>query len=450
MMSDSPFNPELDLTCEAVVLEFEKSRRAGRPFNLADTLNYIEPSQRSRLAAKLACIDLEHCCDEGRLPAVSAIVWEFPALFESDAARTVVALEHFRLCCILGTPIGREAIAKRYNIAPSELPDRTSAQAGPIHARDVLFPAVGTIFCNYPLIAELGRGALARAYLAHQPDLAQRLVVLKVTQRLTAEADRLARLQHTGIIPVYSIHKQGELTCMCMPYLGALTLANLLDDGRLLLQPAKSTQGLASTIVTKRLSTITSRMAMAEEETRHSQLASTSKPSRPATPETLNASNLMLARSADQLQEQLGTAELIESLNRQFVQRGPIVASVELITKIAEALAYAHQHSIIHRDLKPENILIANDGQPILLDFNLASSVNESRCDIAGGTLPYMSPQHLRSLNTNGQALASDDVFSVGVILYQLLSGRLPFESTPFRETRCVRYRSANTAGCVF
>ncbi len=424
----SPLGPELDSTCEAIVLEFEKSRRAGHVFDLPNALNSIESSRRPRLAAELACIDLERSCDEGRLPVASPIVWKHLDWFESEAARAVVAVEHFRLSCVLGTPISRDAMAKLYDVAPSELPERPSIQANPVRAKNVDFPVVGETCCNYPLIAELGRGALARVYLAQQPDLAQRLVVLKVTQRATSEADKLARLQHTGIIPVYSIHKQGELTCICMPYLGALTLANLLDDGSLFSQRTETAHGLVSTIVSKRLSTIVSFVENAKEVAQQIPHASNE-----TMPRDFAGACYDLPRfNTQQLSEQLGTSELVESLNTQYFNRRQIVASVDLITKITEALAYAHQRSIVHRDLKPENILIANDGQPILLDFNLAASVSESRCDIAGGTLPYMSPQHLRSLNNNGQALASDDVFSVGVLLYQLLSGKLPFESAPF------------------
>ena len=436
-MPSSPLEPDLNSTCESVVLEFEKARRAGRDFDLAIELKEVKLEQRPRLAAELACIDLELNSSAGRLPVVSQIVLKYPEYFESEMARAVVAVEHFRLCCVEGTPIGRDAIAKLYDVALDEIPDRQSVQNSPSRPRAVDFPRVGDIFCNYPLLAELGRGALARVYLAQQPDLAQRLVVLKVTQRSTSEADKLARLQHTGIIPVYSIHRQGELTCICMPYLGALTLANLIDDGRLLSNPSDTTHGLVSTIVSKRLSTIVGNV----QNTTNTVPSLQRSPSQQApidgvkpTCATITQKNISVqsTNSAEQFSAQLGTDELIDSLNLVFVAPGPIVAAVELISKIAETLAYTHKRSIVHRDLKPENILIANDGQPVLLDFNLAAKVSDARCEIAGGTLPYMSAQHLRSLNTNGQASASDDVFSVGVLLYQLLSGKLPFASAPF------------------
>ena len=430
-MPYSKLGPPLDATCETIILEFERSRDNENKFDLGGALNGIAPEFKPRLVAELACIDLERRCDAGQLPRISPIVAEFPSLFECSTARTVVAIEHIRLCNVLGNSVDRNAIAKIYNVDVLELPEKSRCIAGEFVAHDSDFPVAGDTFCNYPLIAELGRGALARVYLAQQPDLAQRLVVLKVTQKPTAEADKLASLQHTGIIPVYSIHKQGELTCICMPYLGALTLANLIDDGRLLSRRTEQSQGLVSTIVAKRLSTIVGHVASATEDSSISDDTHT-KVATVAIHANGNGDGTYKPLSADSISDQLGTAQLIESLNTHFIARGPIAAAVDLITKITDALAYAHQRSIVHHDLKPENILVANDGQPILLDFNLAASMHDRTSEITGGTLPYMSAQHLRSLNTNSPALASDDVFSVGVLLYQLLTGELPFTSTPF------------------
>ncbi len=89
-------------------------------------------------------------------------------------------------------------------------------------------PRVGDVVQGFKLVGELGRGAFARVFLAHQEALADRPVALKITQRPTREAERLARLQHTNVVPVYSVHADGPVQLICMPYLGRVTIADLL------------------------------------------------------------------------------------------------------------------------------------------------------------------------------------------------------------------------------
>ncbi|HTK11732.1 MAG TPA: protein kinase, partial [Ktedonobacteraceae bacterium] len=108
----------------------------------------------------------------------------------------------------------------------------------------------------------------------------------------------------------------------------------------------------------------------------------------------------------------------------------PLLDTLVLFSQLCSAVAYAHAHGLIHRDLKPQNILFRRlpDGseQALLSDFGLAVEVSATHHTFAhGGTLPYMAPEQLR-----GQPIPSSDLFSLGVILYQLCTGRLPFQRT--------------------
>src|SRR5262249_60071092 len=80
------------------------------------------------------------------------------------------------------------------------------------------------------LESELGRGAFGRVYLARQGDLADRLVALKIATDMIGETHALAQLQHTNIVPVYSVHRSGLFHAVCMPYLGSSTLADVLHE----------------------------------------------------------------------------------------------------------------------------------------------------------------------------------------------------------------------------
>jgi len=89
-------------------------------------------------------------------------------------------------------------------------------------------PVVGQSFAGFELVAVLGRGTFGRVYLARQGDLADRFVALKISTDLTGESRTLARLQHTNIVPIYSVHRVPPFQAVCMPFFGATTLNHLL------------------------------------------------------------------------------------------------------------------------------------------------------------------------------------------------------------------------------
>jgi serine/threonine protein kinase len=123
-----------------------------------------------------------------------------------------------------------------------------------------------------------------------------------------------------------------------------------------------------------------------------------------------------------------------EPLGRKLAQgnykEGPAIAT--LIAKIARGMHKAHDAGIIHRDLKPDNIMIDQDGEPVIMDFGLARRFDEEVFLTSPGgilgTPAYMSPEQVEG--DPKKIGPPTDIYSLGVILYQLLAGRLPFKGS--------------------
>lgn len=106
----------------------------------------------------------------------------------------------------------------------------------------------------------------------------------------------------------------------------------------------------------------------------------------------------------------------------------PLATVVSYVKQIAEALYYAHSHSLIHRDIKPENVLVGRNNEVLLSDFGIAliaqSSSQLSTKDVAG-TIVYMAPEQIQA-----HPRPASDQYSLGVVVYEWLSGKRPFEGT--------------------
>jgi serine/threonine protein kinase len=263
-------------------------------------------------------------------------------------------------------------------------------------------PREGDELAGFRLLAELGRGAEGRVFLATQTDLADRPVVLKVGPLQGGEHRSLARLQHTHIVPILSSQDLPDrgLRILCLPYMGGTTLERLLNE-------------LAD---------------------------------RP--PVERSGSDLLdaLDRSASPVAVSLPAA----GPAREFLAAESYERSIIWIGLcLAEALRHAHLRNLVHWDVKPANVLLAADGMPLLLDFHLAQPPLDPGAPAPpwmGGTPPYIAPEQFAAL----VAMAEDrptpgvdgraDVYALAMVLHIALADERPSDEGQI----AARLRAAN------
>jgi serine/threonine protein kinase/tetratricopeptide (TPR) repeat protein len=272
---------------------------------------------------------------------------------------------------------------------------RLSPPGQPLGGEGVRGIAAGEFLGGFRLMEELGQGIRGRVFLAAEPALADRTVVLKITPCDGREHLSLARLQHTHIVPLYYVqdHLQRNLRVLCMPYFGGAALSQLL-------------QKLAG----KLLDALTGQ-------------------------DLLNALD-QFQRPASVSSSQVGEDRVggCQGPIRLFLSQASFVQAVCWIAScLADALHYAHERGLVHLDLKPSNVLLAADGQPMLLDFHLAQKPlhpDGPAPEWLGGTPAYMSLEQkaaFAAMRENRRVpVAVDgrsDIYSLGVILYEALGG---------------------------
>lgn len=253
--------------------------------------------------------------------------------------------------------------------------------------RGSAFPEAGQKLGDLRLLHEIGRGGMGRVFLATQPTLSDRPLVVKITPRTGNEHLSLARLQHTYIAPLYLVQDFPErnVRALCMPYLGGASWWQILQA----IKTTPLAQRTGREIVT---------------------VLEAGDAARPAA--TRGPALSFLARSS-------------------YVDAVCWIGSC-----LADALHYAHQRGLVHLDIKPSNVLLAGDGQPMLLDFHLAREVVEAgrtTVDRLGGTRGYMSPEQKQCAQAihDGRPMPAaldgrSDVYSLGLLLYESLAGQLP------------------------
>lgn len=238
--------------------------------------------------------------------------------------------------------------------------------------------------CEVEILDLLGCGAFARVYLAQELSMRRR-VALKASGRRSDEASLLSSLDHPHIVRVFSERNLADcsLHLLFMQYVPGGNLWHVIER-------LKSANGRAA------------------------------------------GGRLLMDVVVDQLllrgEERVQRNHIPEPAGNDWG-----VAACWIGARLADALRYSHGHGVLHRDIKPANVLLTSHGQPMLADFNLSFATNFEGADAGddfGGTLSYMSPEQLETLarrRTPESLTAASDMYSFGLLLWELATGERPF-----------------------
>ncbi|MFJ9366222.1 protein kinase [Nocardia sp. NPDC101769] len=321
----------------------------------------------------------------GPLPA-DLVYEEYHALRRSS--QPVVAAETTEPAATGPVPmeIGRSPVALDTIEYRSTMVARPSAQValGAINPGD----RVG----DFDLLTVIGEGAFARVYLARQRSM-QRLVAVKISHNHGTEPETLAQLDHEYIVRIFDqrLIADGELKLLYMQYLPGGTLLDVLNRLRSTPVGARSGQVLLDAI---------DGVLKDKGEVRPADTAVRARIAAMTWPET------------------------VAWLGR----------------RLADALGHAAGRGVLHRDIKPANVLLSADGIPKLADFNVSFSRQirgTSPLAYFGGSLEYMSPEQLEACHPQLPGTAGDldtrsDIYALAVMLWALLTGRVPFADEEF------------------
>ncbi|MGD9632129.1 MAG: protein kinase [Pirellulales bacterium] len=385
---------------EAILEAFEEECARGRSVDLVGFLpDRVDPNFCA-IAVELIRVDLEYAWRSGTRKRLSDYRQLVPEVFAESALLGSAAFEEFRLRRLSGESVARVEFVELYGIDVEAWPE-ISASVGEHESTNgrvypFVSPKVGDRLAGFTLITEIGRGAFARVFLAEESDLARRPVALKITATHSFEPQHLARLQHTNIVPIYSVHESNGLLAVCMPYFGSRTLADVVSVTAGKKEFPISAEALLSTVAGYHDDTLVTKPVFSK---------------------------------STRLEPEIAPRFRTDSEPGSSSPQAYVEIVLKLVADVAAGLDHAHRRGIIHRDVKPANILVTDDGRPMLLDFNLSDElvVNGAESLAVGGTLPYMAPEHLRAVRSGGNIDARSDLYSLGVIMYELLAGRQPY-----------------------
>lgn len=380
----------------AGVEKFVKAWDAGLdPPRLGEFVPEAPNALRRLVLVELIKVDLEYRCRDGNEQRrVEDYLAEFPEL-QSGGVPCDLVYEEFHVRKRAGERVTPEDYCDRFPHQAEELgrlfglavSQSTALRGGgpweDLHAGDHVD--------DFDLLAPLGKGAFGCVFLARQRSLG-RLVALKVSADRGAEPQTLAQLDHPHIVRVFDqrVLPERGLRLLYMPCIAGGTIRDVIASVRQM--PVRQRSGRT------------------------------------------------LLQAVDATMERRGECPPAQSADRvrlAALSWPDVVCWLGL--RLADALDHAARGGVLHRDVKPANVLLTAEGSPKLADFNVSySSKLEGAGPAAffGGSLPYMSPEHLEAFNpVHPRDPASvdgrSDLYSLAVTLWELLTGCRPFPDEP-------------------
>ena len=388
----SPGDDKTFTSVEAVVAHYVAAWRAGLAPDMDDFLPSPDQPHRRVLLEKLVAADLTERLRAGEAARLEDYIGRFPELGEADDLPFELIVAEYHARRNRGEAVGLQEYARRFPARIARLGSEFSTHAYEHNAEDEQAVSLdldpGTVLGDFQIECLLGAGGYSRVYLARQQSL-ERRVVLKVSRALGEEGKALAQLDHPNIASVFSEQTVEGRKLLAMRYVPGKTLADWMA---------------------------------------HRAQSNTT---------SWRGSDLLdwLDRETAGLPGGKDTGGRDVDGREEFAALSFAPAVCRMILGLARGLQHSHSQGVMHRDIKPANILIDLTGRALLMDFNVAARCtggSDPEAASLGGTLAYMSPEHLAALQADVVGTAAEvdqraDIYSLGIVFFELLAGRHPW-----------------------
>jgi len=342
---------------------------------------------------ELIKLDMAMAAESGKIRLIERYSAAFPDLLSPGAIPLDLVMEEIQLRKESGENPSHDDYLRRFPQFEGMLSQLSCESEATSAGRKLAPPpelSLGTQIDDFLLLQKLGQGAFAHVYLAQQLSM-HRLVALKVSRGKGDESQALAQFDHPNIVRVYDQRELADqkVHLLYMQYHPGGTLAEVVKCVR----------------------------SGGDQQLGHA---------------LLQCVDRNLLSSAQAIPD--GSAVRIWITSSQWPT---LVAWIGV--QLARALNDAHGRGVLHRDVKPANVLLSAEGIPKLADFNVSFAGAAGRAGAAasfGGSIGYMSPEHLKAIGTRGvEALGTDtpkvqesaDLYSLAVLLWELWQGNRPF-----------------------